>query len=199
MARDVVPSDTRYVPFVQQPYCCGPACLQMILYKNGLPLLPQEQIGAELGLVVPTELKGAFYNADVRDEPVVKSGFGTRIQDSEFSLDKLIEKQGWPFAFSVELASTFSDETAFIDRLKSLVEADTDTLVCFQNDHGTGHICVLDIVTGEKVRIMDPSQNYPKWREMKHSDLYKRVKAHGDVNYGGIWILEKSEISGDNR
>jgi hypothetical protein len=191
MATDVVPTDSRYVPFVQQPYCCGPACLQMVLYKNNLPLVSQEQIGAELGLVIPPEAKDAFFNADVRDKPVVGSGYGTRIQDSEFGLDKLIEKQNWPFNFSVELASAFPDETSFIARLKELVAADTDVLVCFQNDHGTGHICVLDIVGSDTVRVMDPAQSYPKWRSMSYADIYGRVKAHGDDNYGGIWILVK--------
>lgn len=163
----------------------------MILYKNGLPLLPQEQIGAELGLVVPPEAKEAFYNAEVRDKPAVKSGYGTRIQDPAFSLDKLIEKQQWPFVFSVELASNFTDEAAFIGRLKELVRADIDAMICLQNDHATGHICVLDIVDDATVRVMDPSQQYPKWRSMSHKDIFSRVKAHGDDNFGGIWIMEK--------
>jgi len=163
----------------------------MILYKNGLKLLPQEKIGAELGLVVPPDVEQAFYNADVRDKPVVDSGYGTRIQDPDFSLPKLIEKQGWPFEFSTELASSFDNQEALINRLTELVASDTDVLVCFQNDHSTGHICVVDIVDENNVRVMDPSQQYPKWRSMSHSDIFGRVKAHGDDNYGGIWILAK--------
>lgn len=191
MTKEVVPLNTRYVPFVQQPYCCGPACIQMVLYKNHLPLLSQEQIGAELGLIVPTELKNAFYNVDARDKPVVGSGFGTRIQDPDFSLAKLIEKQAWPFRFTTELASSFINEEVFIHRLKELVLDDSDALICFQNDQGTGHVCVLDTIDDQTVTLMDPSQNYPKWRAISYPELFKRVQAHGDDNFGGIWILER--------
>ena len=191
MTQSVVPTDSRYIPFVQQPYCCGPACVQMILYKNGLPLLSQEEIGADLGLVVPSDQKDAFYKPDYRDTPAVASGFGTRIQEPEYGLDKLIEKHDWRFKLSLELASSFSSQSGLINRLKNLVKEDDDTLICFQNDHGTGHICVVDIVDEAIVRVMDPSQHYPKWRRMSHNEIFDRVTAHGDANFGGLWILTK--------
>ncbi len=191
MATNTTPANTRYVPFVQQPYCCGPACLQMILYKNRLPLVPQEEIGAELGLVVPLDFKNLFYNVDAREEPVVSSGFGTRIQDPSYSLEKLIKKLAWPFDLEIKLASRFTTQDELINEMRELVSVDADVLVCFQNENGTGHICVLDVIDIDSVRVMDPSSNYPKWRVISHTDIFDLVKAHGDDNYAGLWILKK--------
>lgn len=190
MVHKAAPVNSRYVPFVQQPYCCVPACIQMVLYKNGMKLLSQETIGAELGLVVPPDVSRAFYSVEVHEEAPVGSGYGTRIQLPEFSLDNLIKKQNWRFKFEALLASQLNDVKEFVDKLKQIEAENIDALVCFQNDHGTGHVCVFDRVINEEVRLIDPSQDYPKWRTMKSQELLNRVKAHGDSNYGGLWILK---------
>lgn len=191
MATTAIPLDTRYVPFVQQPYCCVPACLQTILYKNGIPLLSQEQIGAELGLVVPLDMKHVFFNVEARKKPAANSGFGTRIQDPNFSLEALLSKSQWPFDLEIELSGKFSSQDEFISRLGELVEADNDVMICFQNDSGAGHVCVLDTIDDESVRVIDPAATFPKWRTLSHGDIFEHVKAHGDDNYGGLWILTR--------
>jgi hypothetical protein len=51
--KEIVPSDSRYVPLTQQKWCCVPTCIQMVMIKQGIPLQPAELIGYELGLIVP--------------------------------------------------------------------------------------------------------------------------------------------------
>jgi hypothetical protein len=52
MKLQAIPNDSRYVPFTQQPACCVPTCIQMVMYKNDIPLIPSEEIGYPLGLIV---------------------------------------------------------------------------------------------------------------------------------------------------
>jgi hypothetical protein len=185
------PADTRYVPFVQQLYCCVPTCVQIVLYKNKLALIPQEEIGTQLGLVVPEEVKDLFYGVETAKQPPIGSGFGTRIQIPKFSMSQLIKKQKWPFTFDTLLASVFKDVHEFVAKLHELVQNDNDVLVCFQNDHDAGHVCVIDKVSTDEVRLIDPSQNFPKWRNISSQELFDRVQVHGDTNYGGIWVFTK--------
>jgi dipeptidase E len=182
---------SRYEPISQKPYCCVPTCLQIVLQRNGLPKPSQEEIGIELGLVVPPEYADEFENVTVRDEPIVSSGFGTRIQDPNYSVETLIEKKGWPFSFSRTLATQISDVNKLRDLLTDVESRNADALICYQNDRGYGHVVVFDRLIDNDVWFVDPSPNYDKWRSMSIAEVYKRIQAHGDVNSGGIWHLEK--------
>ena len=192
MSLETTPEDTRYVPFVQQPYCCVPTCLQMVAYKNDLPLLPQEYIGAKLGLVVPPEDEKYFYNVAVSEEPPVASGYGTRIQDPDFSLENFLVEERWPLKLVKKLASTLTSKTVLLEQLSQVESAYGDVLICLQNDRGYGHVVVFDRLIDGDVRIIDPSPLHPKWRTLPLNDVYTRIQNHGDDNFGGLWHLSQS-------
>lgn len=183
--------NTRYWPITQKPYCCVPTSLQMVLQKNQLPKLSQEVIGNELGLVVSPEYADEFEHVQVSEQPIVSSGFGTRIQDPDFSLERLIKKQKWPFILTKRLASNIDSEQTLRDILTIVERRDDDALICYQNDKGYGHVAVFDRVIDDKLRIVDPSPNDDKWREISMADMYARIQAHGDKNFGGVWLLER--------
>jgi len=44
-ANSSVPTDSRYIPFTQQPYWCTPTSIQIVMHKLGLPLVSQEELG----------------------------------------------------------------------------------------------------------------------------------------------------------
>lgn len=184
--------NTRYWPITQKPYCCVPTSLQMVLQKNKLPKLSQEIIGNELGLIVPPEYADEFENVQVSEEPIVSSGFGTRIQDPDFSLERLIKKQKWPFTLTKRLASDIKSEQELLSILTAIEKQDDDALICYQNNKGYGHVVVFDRVIGDKLRIIDPSPNDDKWREVSVTEMHKRIQAHGDKNFGGVWLLERT-------
>lgn len=191
MPQETIPQDSRYVPFVQQPYCCVPTCLQMVAYKNKLPVLSQEYIGAKLGLVVPPEDAGYFYNVAVSEKPVVSSGYGTRIQDSDYSLETFLATEQWPLKVIQKLASTLTSESVLFEQL-SQVEADQgDALICLQNDRGYGHVMVFDRLVSDGIRVIDPSPQHAKWRTLPVAEVYDRIQRHGDDNFGGLWVLER--------
>lgn len=60
---------SRYIPFTQQEYCCVPACIQMVMYKNSIPLVSQEDIGNALGLTVPEEDAYLFKSPQTGEKP----------------------------------------------------------------------------------------------------------------------------------
>ncbi|MFA6280513.1 MAG: hypothetical protein WC612_06960 [Bdellovibrionales bacterium] len=49
-----------YIPLIQKPHCCAIACLQMVLYRNGLGLFDQEQLAIRFGVKIATEDAHAF-------------------------------------------------------------------------------------------------------------------------------------------
>src|SRR6187401_2529326 len=97
---DVVPQDTRYVPFTQQSYCCVPTSIQMIMYRNGIPLIPLEELGYRLGLTVPPEDADLFYKPRVSDSPPSTAGYGTQIAKEDFAPNKVFEELDIPLEFS---------------------------------------------------------------------------------------------------
>ncbi|HEY1063773.1 MAG TPA: Type 1 glutamine amidotransferase-like domain-containing protein [Candidatus Saccharimonadales bacterium] len=183
--------NSRYRPISQKPYCCVPTCLQMVLEKNGLPRPTQEAIGIQLGLVVPPEFAEEFEDVPVSEKPLVSSGFGTRIQDPNYSLDSLIKKEQWPLKLTIRLASDIASEQALADILQDVETRDSDALICYQNDRGFGHVTVFNRMVNKEVGIIDPSPLYDKWRTLDLTDIYRRIQKHGDANMGGIWLLER--------
>lgn len=82
-------ANSRYIPLTQQPYCCVPACFQMIMYRHGIPLVPQEELAYELGLIVPE--KDTYLFGKVRSGEKPSSGWGTQIQKDEYDPNKVFK------------------------------------------------------------------------------------------------------------
>ncbi|HVS58669.1 MAG TPA: hypothetical protein VHD60_02940 [Candidatus Saccharimonadales bacterium] len=198
MATSVTPIGTRYVPFSQQPYCCVPTCLQVVLYKNSLPLQPQEEIGAQLGLVVPPEEEKCFWNVAISKE-IPMAGYGTRIQEPEYGLEHFLTKNRLPFTGEFQLSSSLKSPQALRHRLAKLQADDADVLICFRsgmvygNGHTNGHVCVFDILEENTVRLIDPIPNFPKWRSVEIEKLFEAIKLHEDKRMGGLWILKRQK------
>lgn len=187
-----------YIAFTQQPYLCVAACLQMVLYRRGIPLVEQETIANELGLIVPEEDLRYFAHAHTGERP--SSGYGTQIQDERYSIQKLFDKYGWKLTF------TRYSELASIEALREKLVAvqgsdDTDAMLCF--DYGVlwgtknsgGHVCVFDRIEGDIVHIIDPERNVPKRREVALQQLFEAIDFHGAHNATGLWVIEDSKES----
>lgn len=193
----LVPSDSRYVPLTQQRWCCVPTCIQMIMYKHGIPLAPAELIGYYLGLTIPKEELKYFWKGRTGKKP--RAGWGTQIYKKEYSPNVAFEKLGIPLRMSLRLINEFPDLQTFSAYLKSVDKSNRDVLVCydwgtlFNDGHHGGHVCVLDKVylrRGE-MRIIDPEYKAPKWRVIKIKDMFEAMKYHGEKKSGGFWELTK--------
>lgn len=193
--KNVIPKDSRYIPFVQQQSCCAVTCIKMVMYKRGIPLIPQELLGYHLGLIVSPENKHLFWNARTGKKP--KAGYGTQVFFKLYNPNRAFKKLKIPLKFSTHHINCYKTEEKLRDYIADFVEKNKDMLVCF--DHGTlndndkhaGHVCVVDRIYPKKnlVRIIDPSVNQPKWRMVKISKLKKAMELH-PANGGSFWELK---------
>ncbi len=191
-----VPNDSKYVPLTQQKYLCTPTCIQMVMLRHNIPLVPAEVIGNMMGLIVPEEGLKYFWNAKTGEKP--RAGWGTQAGKSQYGPNAVFKKLGIPLKMSWSLENTFKNIEDLYKYLKKIKNKDIDILICFdwgkllgKEKSGQGHLCVLDKIDLEKneVRIIDPEYDAPKWRTVKINKLYDAIKVHGKERSGGFWEL----------
>src|SRR5581483_7002705 len=107
--------ESRYIPFTQQPYCCVPACIQMVMYKNEIPLQPQEDIGYELGLTVPEESAHLFKR--VHTEPPKTGIWGTQIGESKYDINAAFKRLKIPMEVTIKHISEIESPQALNEQL----------------------------------------------------------------------------------
>lgn len=189
--KDLTPKDSRYVPLVQQRWCCVPACISMVMYKHGMKLLPQEYLAYHLGLIVPKEDRALFSTARTGKKP--KAGYGTQIEKKEYSPNVVFPKLKIPLKMTYHSARDL-DMPRLSELLVTAEKGNKDLLVCFDTgalgktkNHG-GHVCVFDRIDAKKgmVRLIDPASSQPKWRTVSLEDLYRGMRYHWNKS-GGVW------------
>ncbi len=196
--KDIIPKDTRYyVPFTQQKSCCVPASISVVMYKLGIPLISQEFLGYHLGLVISKEYKHLFWNGRTGEKP--RHGYGTRIGLKQYEPNSVFKKLGITIRMTTYSIDKFKTKKEFIDFISDCVNKNKNILVCFNhgvlnndNKTDTGHVCVVDKIYKTKniIRLIDPSSNQPKWREVNIDRLKKAMELH-PTKTGGFWELEK--------
>ncbi|MDA3815338.1 MAG: hypothetical protein PF549_03150 [Patescibacteria group bacterium] len=196
--KEIVPKDSRYVPFAQQKSCCVPTSILIVMYKLGIPLIPQELLGYHLGLIVDDEGGEFFWNPRIGEKP--PAGFGTQIHEEQYKPDVAFEKLGIPLKMIIHPVDDLKDKKDFVEFIESCILEDRDLLACF--NHGTlkgdgtsnGHTCVVDRIYPEKniIRLIDSSPNQPKWRELTIDQLKEAMEKH-PISKGGFWELKKNK------
>jgi hypothetical protein len=182
----------RYLPFVQQPYCCVPASIQMILHRRGLKVLAQEEIGYHLGLTVPLSDHFAVPGARVNEHAPSEAGFGTQVQTENYSLNKFFNRYGYDLQFELFTPEAVGNHH---DWLRRQIDAGNDVICCFDypslySDHGgKGHVSVVDDVETTATVLIDPGYSVPKRRRVESSRLINSMTLHGPKNSGGYWLI----------
>lgn len=191
------PNDSRYIPFTQQRSCCVPTSIQMIMYRNNIPLIPSEELGYHLGLTVSPEDSHLFYGVRTSPKPPSSVGYGTQIFKPEYEPNKVFSELGIPLKFSQKLAAELQTETDLLEMLNEVETNNIDALLCFNHgvirgkyEPNTGHVVVFDRVIDGKVRVVDASPRQPKWRFIDSNVLLDAIKRHDNENSGGIWFFE---------
>lgn len=176
---------------MQQPYCCVPTCFQIVMYRRGIPLLPQDVLAYQMGLTVPK--KDSYLFSKVRTGSKPSSGWGTQIQKREFNPNTVFPKLGIPLSIEQSFIKGFKDPEDLRSLLIDIQNKDGDALLCF--DYGKlwglprrgGHVCVFDRIEGDNVYIVDPERSVPKYRQANLEKLYAAMNFHGDDNSTGVW------------
>jgi len=178
-----------YVAFTQQPYCCVPAVIQMIFYRRKIPLMSQEDIGWELGLIVPTKSKHMFDK--VRTEPIPPSGYGTQVHIMDFSMNEFFKKYKIPLKESLCGVEDIKDMKEFI--VKNITKGN-DLIACFYDEERKyGHVSLVASYDADKgiVTLINPEHDMPKYRDIALSELTLAMKRHGKEKGGGFWLVEE--------
>lgn len=178
-----------YVPLGQKPYCCVPASILTVMQRHGMAMVPQEELGHDLGLVVPREATVHFSNVRTGDIPI--SGYGTQIGLPEYEPNAAFLKLGIPLEMTVRLISRFQSLDAVRDYLEDMKNKDADILVCYGTPGGGGHVCVFDSISVDRhlIRLADPGINTGSMRIVRDKELFSAMRRHGDEKYGGFWEL----------
>jgi len=191
---EITPKDTRYVPLTQQRYCCVPTCIQMVMLRHNIPLVPAELIGYKMGLTVPEEDAKYFWHARTGERP--PAGYGTQAGKPQYGPNAVFKSLKIPLKMSWSLIDKFRTYETFFEYLKKFSD-EKDILVCYdwgtlfdKNQHN-GHVCVLDKVDlkNETMRIIDPEVYAPKWITLPIRKMYEAMVYHGKKNSGGFWEL----------
>lgn len=181
----------RYIHISQKPYCCVPACMQMVLRRRGLPTPTQSNIGYALGMLLPPAKRDVFdIKSHTGKQP--KAGWGTRINKKKYSLQNFFLKNSLPLVEKFYSASNFKSKNQLKSFLKKNIEKDDDLLTCFSyslynKESKIGHASLISkIDTKDNVILVDPGRKYKKPRTVSLDDYYIALKKHPD---GGIWHI----------
>ena len=185
----------RYDPITEKPYCCVPAVLQMIQARRGLPLLSQDEIGWELGLIVPPEIKSAFTR--VRTGSMPRAGYGTQTSKPEFSIERYFDRKHLPL--SIAGVSPFSLKE-LISNIETALSQDNDIVLCFNSrllfgDGDLEHVSLIEEFNKNsgQVKVVDPAIGAPKRRITGINEIFKTINNHNVSEIGGLWIISERE------
>ncbi len=196
---EIIPSDSKYLPLTQQKYSCVPTCIQMVMLRHNIPLMPAELIGYELGLVVPQMDAKLFWKPRTGARPA--AGYGTQLSKKEYGPNLVFRKLGIPLAMNWSLVNSFRSLESFKEYLGKFENSQKDILLCFDwgDLHGdrtyhNGHVCLLDKVEGDQIRIVDPDPFSPKWQTWSQEEMLSAMRYHGVDKMAGCW--EITDLSG---
>ncbi|MGM5488345.1 MAG: hypothetical protein ACQESG_05330 [Nanobdellota archaeon] len=180
----------KYIAMTQQRYCCLPTCLQMILSRRGIPLLEQEEIGIDLGLIVPPEEAENFANVPKGEEP--PAGWGTRINLERYSLNSFFRKRSIPLSSEFYEIKDLEDLRTFITHHLS---QGNDRLTAFNyhalyGEPSAGHASLIESIEGDTITLVDP-QVGRKRKTVSSAKLRKATEVHydGESPLGGSWVI----------
>ncbi|MFO0970927.1 MAG: hypothetical protein U0520_01095 [Candidatus Saccharimonadales bacterium] len=188
--------DSRYAPIPQKKYHCVPACLQMILTKHELHVPSQDEIGYNLGVIVPSDEAGNFDPVRVGIEP--DGCHGTHLEKPEYDFNTVARALGWGVKMTCRSPDNFTTSESLLDYLTQAEEADKDVILCYdfpalyENGSG-GHTNLFDRVRPEGIRVIEPIEiaarpNY-LWRTQDPTELLTAMQVHADY-MGGTWEIE---------
>lgn len=187
----------RYHPVIEKPYCCVPAVLKMIQVKRNLPVMSQDEIGWDLGLVVPSKIKSEFVK--VRSGPEPKAGYGTQTSKPEFSIENYFNRNQLPLSITRLFPSSCKEMIRIIELA---MKQEHDIVLCFNSKHlfGNGdleHVALIEAFNKASglVTIIDPAIGVPKVRFTTSMDIFNTIQNHSISGNSGLWII--SEIQCD--
>lgn len=178
----------------------------MVMYRRGIQLLPAEEIGYHLGLVVPPDQSSFFWRPTVVEE-MPPAGYGIRFHLPEYEPNAAFARMGIPLRLTVEPIVGFSSAQALLERLCAVEADDEDAILPWNvgvllEDPSEGfrdwaHATVFDRVIDGRVRIIDPGWRAPKWSSFTAERMLEALQRHARIapDWAGIWLLTRPDAT----
>ena len=180
---------------MEKPYCCVPAVLQMIQERRGLEFASQDEIGYQLGLIVPKEK--AYLFSKVRTGRMPKTGWGTQTSKKQYSINHYFIKNNLPLKLTIYSVEAVENVSEFI--IQNLLN-DNDIIICFNSqllfgDGDVEHVSLIQEIDTEnnEMTVIDPAIGVPKIRKTKFSRLIQVLKSHKTSKLCGFWIVSRAK------
>jgi hypothetical protein len=178
----------------EKEYCCVPAVLQMIQSRRGLAFDSQDEIGFQLGLIVPPELEHKF--TKVRTGPEPDAGYGTQTSLPEFSIADYFKRNRLPLKITLIRPQTIDE---LKNQLTTSIDVDEDVIICYNSRllFGEGdveHVSLIQEFDTEwgNLLVADPAVSAPFPRKTTLDRLSEVITAHGVSSHGGLWVVSSS-------
>lgn len=180
----------KYQHISQKPYCCVPACIQMVLRRRRMPFGSQSNIGYELGMILPPSKRGLHIKSHRGTRP--PTGWGTRINLKEYSLSRFFKKNNLPLIEKYYSIASFMSPQDLRGFIRKKLNSRNDLLVCFNypllysKKGNWGHASLISSISSNRIELVDPGRKYKETRKIQIQDLYKAIKEH---HQGGVWVI----------
>lgn len=182
---------SRYKHISQKPYCCVPACVQMILRRRGLRVsVSQARMAYELGIILSKNEKHLLPESHKGRKP--RAGWGTRIHLKRYSLTSFFRRQGYALVDVFYSSAKFASADKLKIFLEKNLECGYDLLICFNYPAlygfagAYGHASLVENVRGGSVILCDPDPGSKRAKTVTLKNLLSALKNH---HKGGIWVI----------
>lgn len=182
----------KYRPICQLPYCCVPATLQMILYRRGMDIMTQEEIGAELGLRMPMRMRELFTDERITwlsDDSL--ENFGTQIRKKGCGINDFFGRHDIPLKISkLFKMKSIRDIEEF---LRENLNDENDIIVSYiawLKSKGEykyiGHFVLAESVDYKNKILMLCDPEIPFWKKISFRDLLYQMSGEIDGRERGF-------------
>lgn len=178
-----------YRRIVEKPYCCMPAVLLMVFERRGITVHEQDEIGYELGLVVPETVAHRFNRVRTESTPPL-GGWGTQTRLEEFSIQQYIDRHHLPLRFVEHPVSEIEDLEAFItDQLKQ----GNDVIAFFDKQYlfgigDTEHVALVQAMDCEFIVLVDPAEDSPDLCYVQRVRFLEALRKR-TTDRIGLWVI----------
>ena len=155
--------------------------------------MSQEEIGWELGLIVPPEIKSAFTR--VRTGPQPPAGYGTQTSKPEFLFENFFSRNRLPLRIARVSPSSSEELTA---TLQHALDRNNDVVLCFNSQRlfGDGdreHVALIEAFNSAagRMTLVDPAIGAPKHRTASIDKILEAIQTHDAGTMGGLWLISE--------
>ncbi len=153
--------------------------------------MSQDEIGWDLGLIVPPEIKSKFTQVRTGSRP--RAGYGTQTSKQEFSIERYFNRNQLPLSITRVSPSSLIEMISIIE---DAFAQDNDIILCFNSqllfgDGDIEHVSLLEDFNKDRgqITVVDPAISAPKRRIVSIDSIYKAIQKHGVITLSGLWII----------